>query len=134
MSLTPQELQTQLELACPGINNCLGDWSDKSTWELLFPSGATAAQKAAAQAVIDAAPLPLVMAHPSLTPEEFASRFTDAEADTLYTSTDANVIKFLRRINRFQIIYMDSDETAAAMAYLVILGIITETRKSEILK
>jgi len=59
-TLTPTDLQTRLETACPGISNSLGFWSDKSTWTLIYPSGATDAQRAAAQAVIDAAPVPLI--------------------------------------------------------------------------
>ena len=79
MSLIPQELQTQLEAACPGINNRLGDWSDKSTWELIYPEGATDAQKTAAQAVIDAATVPLVISHRQWTPYEFYQKFTADE-------------------------------------------------------
>ena len=63
MSLTPQELDAQLTAACPGILNSLGDWNDKSTWILRYPDSATDAEKAAAQAVVDAAPVPLIMAH-----------------------------------------------------------------------
>jgi hypothetical protein len=135
MNYTTNDLRVALLAAYSGAELLrIGDFSDKATWEVKYPDDATDAQKAAAQAVIDAAPIPIIVAHKSLTPEEFAARFTEAESDALYGSTDTVVIKFLRRINRFQVIYIDNDETIAAMNYLVSLGILTETRATEILK
>lgn len=134
MSLTPQELQTQLEAACPGIGNRLGDWSDKSTWELLFPDGATDAQKAAAQAVIDAATIPLVMSQRQWTPYEFYQKFTAAERSALKASTDATVQEFMSDMALYQVVYPDSDEMTTAMSCLVTLGIITDARKTQILQ
>lgn len=40
--------------ACPGADIVFGNLAEKGTWTLRFPSGATAEQRAAAQAVIDA--------------------------------------------------------------------------------
>ena len=134
MSLTPQELQTQLEAASPGINNRLGKFDDKSTWELLFPSDATNAQKAAAQAVIAAATIPLVMSHRQWTPYEFYQKFTATERAALKASTDATVQEFMSDMALYQVVYPDSDEMTTAMSYLVTLGIITDARKTEILK
>lgn len=51
------KLLSQLKGAGCGLR--VGDRKDKSTWELAFPDSATAEEKSAAQAVLDAAEAPL---------------------------------------------------------------------------
>ncbi len=63
-SFTMNDLADRIATACPGAQllRC-GSWSDKTTWDVKYPAAATDEQRAAAQAVIDAAPAPLVMGH-----------------------------------------------------------------------
>lgn len=128
------KLKTQLESACPGCEIRIGDCTDKSTWEIIFPESATDEQKAAAQAVLDAAEAPLdYTPERQWTPYEFYSKFTSTEKAALLASTDAAVIEFRQNMQLYQVVYPDSEEMQSAMSYLVSIGILTATRKQEIL-
>lgn len=47
------QLHDAMELVCPIVSVSIGDMADKTTWKFTPVDGATDAQKAAAQAVID---------------------------------------------------------------------------------
>ena len=134
MSLTPSGLHDKIAALALIDGISFSDLSDKSTWTVQYQTTATDAQKTAAQAVIDAATIPLVMSHRQWTPYEFYQKFTADERKALKASTDATVDEFRTDISLYQIVYPDSDEMATAMAYLVNIGIITDARKIEILK
>ena len=138
MQYTPGTIEEAMKAVCPLVDGETrhGNWSDKSTWTWKAASTATDAQKEAAQAVIDAADVPLVEAITprQWTPYEFYSKFTSAERSALKASTDAQVQEFISDLQLFQVVYPDSSDMATAMEYLVSLGILTEERKTEILK
>jgi hypothetical protein len=47
-------LYEKIKAVCPVVGVSVGNWTDKGTWRIDFDTGATPAQKAAAQAVVDA--------------------------------------------------------------------------------
>ena len=67
------------------------------------------------------------------TPYEFYSKFTSTEKAALLSSTDSSVQEFRTDMQLYQVIYPDSAEMDSAMNHLVSIGILTETRKQEIL-
>lgn len=133
-SLTPAELHEQVAAVAPITGLDFGSLSDKSTWTVQFKAEATDAQKQAAQAVIDAAPAPIVTQHKIVSPYEFYKRFTSAEKAALLASTDANVVEFRQDMQLYQIVILDGQECETAMNYLVQLGILTADRKAAILQ
>lgn len=96
-----------------------------------YSESATDEQKAAAQAMIDAAEI--VDSLRTWTPYEFYTKFTADEKSALLASADKTVMEFRNNMQLYQSISPDSDEMENAMAYLVSIGILTETRKQEIL-
>jgi len=133
MKLTILDLQEKIAAVAPIDSVSVGDSSDRSTWTVKFQDSATDAQKAAAQAVIDAAPVPLVMRHDTCSPFEFYKRFTTDELALLTASTDSKVVQWRESMQLYQEIILDGEEMETAMAYLVSLGLISETRKTEIM-
>lgn len=53
------QLDEALRVVCPIHGVSIGKVDDKSTWRISFKDEATAEQQAAAQGVIDSAPIPL---------------------------------------------------------------------------
>lgn len=132
-SFTMNDLAVKIAAACPGARliRC-GSWSDKTTWDVEYPAAATDEQRAAAQAVIDAAPVPLVMAHKSMTALEFYNRLTDEEVSALDASTDATVSAWRSRLPYCQTIEIDTEESLAMQVHLVSIGLFTSERIAEI--
>lgn len=69
------------------------------------------------------------------TPLEFLERFTASELDDIETSrlTDPGVRAFYRAASFAQEVVSDDPRTVAGMNYLVNIGLLTATRKEEIL-
>ncbi len=129
------KLDAQLKAVAPIHGVSIGKLDDKATWRVDFKPEATAEQRQAAQAVIDAADVETIFLPPRVwTPFEFFSKFTAAEKKLLKASTDENIDDFRTNIALYQVVYPDSPEMQAAMSYLVSLGIITAERKAAILK
>jgi len=137
MSLyTCDEIHEKLSALAPIDSVSFGSWTDKSAWSIQFKNSATDSEKAAAQAVLDAIDLsktPLAATHRTCSPFEFYRRFTADELAALTASTDAQVLKWEKNMEFYQVCVLDGEEMETAMAYLVSTGLISETRKTEIL-
>lgn len=57
--MTIVELDQAIKAVCPATGVSVGTLSDKTTWRIDFQPEATEPQRAAAQAVVAAAPIPL---------------------------------------------------------------------------
>jgi len=133
MNLTPCELHQRIALVCPINGVSIGNVSDRSTWTFNANDSATEEQKVAAQAILDAAPIPIIMNHKICSPYEFYKKFTSDEKSALLASEDAIVIDFRQNMQLYQIVVLDGEECYSAMSYLVSIGILTEDRKNAIL-
>lgn len=136
-TLTPAEVHAKAAAVAPISGVSLGSLTDKTTWRVQYQDSATDTQKAAAQSVIDAIDLSktsIALVHKSIATAIFYSRLTTAERSALKASTDATVAAWVDKMPYCSVIDIDTEESEAMQAYLVALGILTETRKNEIFK
>ena len=127
------KLHNAIEAVCPLHGISIRDASDKTTWSISFKDEATAEERAAAQAVIDAAELSIWNDPITVSSYEFLNRFTQTERTAIRSSTDANVQDFISLVQAAQIVDFSDEKTLEGMACLVSLGLVTEARKIEIL-
>ena len=129
------KLDTALKAVCPCTGVSIGNLTDKTTWRVDFLPEATDAQKAAAQAVIDAAdPATIFLPPRQWTPNDLLNRFSEGEMDAIQDSADRDVKRMWRRVLAYVVIYPDSPEMSATLDFLISKGLLTATRKTEILK
>ena len=131
--MTIGELHKKIAAVAPIDGVSCGKADDKATWTIGYQDTASDAEKTAAQAIIAAAPIPLVMTHKTISVAEFFDRLTEDELAAVDASTDAEIAKWRRRMQYCSIVELDSEACETEMAYLVSLGILTEARVAEIL-
>lgn len=102
-----------------------------SSGKIYFKSEATEAQKEAARELLKN--WQDVPDGKKWTPYEFRNLFTQQERFGILNSTDAIVKDLWSGFSTAQEILADHPETITGMAYLVEVGLITESRKNEIL-
>jgi len=127
------KLHNAIEAVCPLHGISIRDASDKTTWSISFKDEATAEERAAAQAVIDAADLSILDDPVTYMTREFKNRFTTGEQDAILASSDATVKRIWFDFATSTVIEIDNEDTISGMEYLVTAELLTEARKNEIL-
>jgi len=134
--LTTDDVFAKVQKVVPAQGISLGDWNDKTTWVVDYLPSATEAQREEAQSVLNAIDLsitPIVMRHRVCSPKEFYNRFLTTELQALKASSDTAITEWREGMQLYQECVLDGEEMEDAMAYLVAIGILSETRIKEIL-
>ena len=127
------KLHNSIAAVCPINGISIGDATDKTTWTFNAQESATAEQVAAAQAIIDNADLSILDDPVYYSPREFKNKFTLAEQDAILSSTDPQVKQIWLDLVTASAIDIEDEDTISGVTYLVTIGLLTESRKAEIL-
>ena len=127
------KLHNAVAVVCPISGISIGDATDKTTWTFKATESATAEQIAAAQSVIDNADLSMLDDVVYYSPREFKNKFTLSEQDAILSSTDPQVKRIWLDLVTASVIDIEDEDTISGVTYLVAIGLLTESRKAEIL-
>jgi len=131
--MNPGKLYNAVAAVCPINGISIGDKNDKTTWTFNALETATDEQIAAAQAVIDNADLSILDDPVYYSPREFKNKFTLSEQDAILSSTDPQVKRIWLDLVTASVIDIEDEDTISGVMYLVTIGLLTESRKAEIL-
>jgi hypothetical protein len=135
MIYTPSEIHKKIAAVAPLISVSMGSWADKSTWTIEYTATASDDEKAAAQAMIDALDLvatPIAMAHRSMSTPDFFDSLTEEELAAIEDSTNAQIIRWRKKLPLCSVVEIDSEESEALQALLISLGLLSSERIAEI--